>query len=357
MVESVQFMDIVTRLTEQIKNSGFDHFGVARLERPISFPIYKEWIGDGRHGDMTYLEDHLPIKEDPRLLTRYFADHDPTKELRSAVVIAHTYVPHPHPDKRPLRTALYAEGADYHHWFLGALEDLKLQLSGIFPDEEFLCCTDTKPVMERDLARRAGLGWVGKNGCLIHPKKGSLFLLGEILTSLKIESEPSPLPDFCGRCDRCVRACPTQAIRDDRTLQADKCISYWTIESKKIAPPELRSQFADWFFGCDICQTVCPWNEKIFGRDEMRALCEPRSETPETIKELQFILTSSHKKLAKTYGASPWLRARPLGLKRNALVVIGNRKLTQLETEVRHLAETESRLADLADWTLTQIKA
>ena len=168
-----------------------------------------------------------------------------------------------------MRTALYAQSKDYHLSFARKLEGLKDHLEVHFANEQFLCCTDSKPVAERELAARAGLGWIGKNGCLIDRRIGSLFFIGEIYTSLAINDSMPLIPDHCGTCDRCVTACPTQALRSDRTLDARKCIAYWTIEAKSDPPVEMRSRFSDWFFGCDICQTVCPWNERAFDKSTM----------------------------------------------------------------------------------------
>ena len=158
-----------------------------------------------------------------------------------------------------------------------------------FVNQQFLCFTDSAPVLERDLAFRAGLGWIGKNTCVIHPQHGSLFFLGEILTSLQLHSETPQMADFCGTCDRCIQACPTQAL-SVRKLEASKCISYWTIEARMDAPEALRPKFGDWFFGCDICQTVCPWNEKAFGLSK-KPITQPSP--AEMIPDLRWILTTS----------------------------------------------------------------
>src|SRR5690606_18939879 len=137
-----------------------------------------------------------------------------------------------------------------------------------FPKESFRAFTDSAPLLERDLAHHAGMGWFGKNSCLIHPRKGSFFLLGEIVTSLQLQGPSTPPPDFCGTCRRCIDACPTQAISEDRSLDAGRCISYWTIEAKKPPPDELRNSFQQWFFGCDICQDVCPENQKLLKKEK-----------------------------------------------------------------------------------------
>jgi epoxyqueuosine reductase len=269
----------------------------------------------------------------------------------------------PHPEKvsnfpiKQLRTSLYAQGYDYHFWFRERMNQICNQLKTQFPDEEFLAFTDSSPVLERDLARRAQLGWIGKNTCLIHPKKGSLFFIGEIYTSLKADQTTyEPLPDFCGTCTRCIDVCPTQALIEPRKMDARKCISYLTIESRSIPQENLRDKIGDWFFGCDLCQTVCPWNKKIFKEKitAERMLPLEEQDKNQLIDELRYILNSSGKKLEKDFWGTPLARAGSFGLKRNALIVIGNRNLLTLKTEVMSLVQHE-KLGPLALWTLNKL--
>lgn len=339
---------IVAELSQRIKAEGFEHFGFVSLGKPLSLELYRQWLKDGCHGDMKYLETHLPLKESPQLLM---------PKVRSAIVITVPYFPASPPTHSAsrLRSALYSQTPDYHHWFTERLEKLRDLLQQKFIGEEFLCYTDSKPVPERDLGVRAGLGWIGKNGCLISRQKGSLFFIGEIYTTLEITSETPAVPDHCGTCDRCIRACPTQAIRDNRTLDARLCISYWTIEAKTAPPEELRGRFGDWFFGCDICQTVCPWNEKVFGKEQMRALSS--STTSTSIEDdIRWCLTRSSREMEKELHEFPLMRARARGLKRNALIVAANMKLKSLVAEVENVAATSPPLRGLALWTLDQLK-
>lgn len=295
---------------------------------------------------MDYLQRHLPDKADSKRWA---------PRARSAIVIAKNYFPHPYPAQKAssLRTAFYAQGEDYHDHFKNELEALAAGLRLDFVSDEFLCFTDSAPVLERDLAARAGLGWIGKNSCLIHPQKGSLFFIGEILTSVELKGPSALVPDHCGTCDRCIQACPTQAFEAPRVLNASKCIAYWTIESKAAAPVELRTKFGDWFFGCDICQTVCPWNEKVFGKASFKK--NPESPREDKLQELRWILTSSHKALMRANVGLPYARARANGLKRNALYQIANQKLSELQEEVREL-RTDPRYSELAEWTLTKLE-
>jgi epoxyqueuosine reductase len=303
--------------------------GATRLTTPLTWSYYSQWLAQGFHADMNYMVDHAPLKQDPKK----FHAH-----LNSAFVFAFDYVNHPksHLPFPGSRTALYAQGEDYHFWLKDKLSPVVDQLQKIFPHETFYIHTDSGPVLERDLAYRAGLGWFGKNTCLISRKKGSLFLIGEIFTSLQVDLQNPLISDFCGTCQKCMEICPTQALSSPHVLDANRCISYWTIESRKIPPPEIRKKMGDWLFGCDLCQTVCPWNQKIYKTQlelsEKRSLSQQDREN--LLQDLKFILVSSNRQIVKKIEKTPLMRAGPKGLKRNALIVIGNQKLVELKTLV-----------------------
>lgn len=346
--------ELKTYFTELGEGLGFSHAGWARLEKPVSFEIYRQWINDGLHGKMTYLETHLPVKENPSLRFPF---------ARSALVFAMPYGDtHPQPGSFPLkqaRVAGYARGEDYHHWLKGRLQQMIVLLKEKFPGQDFEAHSDSSPILERDLAVRAGLGWIGRNGCVIHPKKGSLFLIGEILTSLPMKEDETiePLPDFCGTCRRCLEVCPTDAILESRSLDARKCLSYLSIESRELPPENLRSPWGDQFFGCDLCQTVCPWNQKPFRipAEEKEPLQNlPEEEKLLLEKELRWILSSSGKTLEKAFQGTALQRAGPFGLKRNALVVAANQKIKNLLPDIHRLVAHE-RLGELAQWAALQL--
>lgn len=346
-MDSAELKAFLTTLAEM---RGVSHFGWAPLSKPFSFDLYREWIARGEHGEMSYLEESLPIKEQPR-------SHYPF--AHSALIFAFPYLPHPR-GPAPLngpRVAKYADGKDYHHWLKGELDRLIEALRERWPGVEFQAVTDTAPIMERDIAARAGLGWVGKNTCVIHPKKGSLFLLGEILCSAELAPSADEMQDFCGKCNRCIEICPTQAITAPRHLDARLCISYWTVESRQIPPPELRGKFGDWFFGCDACQDVCPWNRKFYGDlplENPLSLTDTGLEALTT--ELRWILTSSGNQIDKRFKGTPMARAGSFGLRRNALIVAANRQLTGLRTEVEKWIRDE-RLGELARWAVQKMNA
>ena len=328
---------------------GFSHWGFTSLAEPLSLTHYETWLKQGHHGTMTYLEKHLPQKQNPELLG---------EGLRSAVMVAFRYIPHPRGPSSfsKNRVARYAQGDDYHFWLKEKLESLKKALTEIYPNETFVTFTDSGPILERDLAAKAGLGWIGKNTCLIHPKEGSFFLIGEVLTSLAPPTPGDLVHDFCGTCNKCMEVCPTKAIEEPRKLNATKCISYLTIESRSAPAPEHRHGIGDWLFGCDLCQSVCPWNNKVFqtGTDYQRIRSLSADERHEVINELRQILSSSNNALEKKLGASPMARAGGSGLKRNALVVAGNLRLIELRPEITAFT-THEKWSELAQWTLNQL--
>lgn len=329
---------------------GASHAGATRLSTPLSFDRYAEWLQAGHQADMKYLEDHAAFKKNPQTWQPL---------AHSAFVFAFPYVPHPEPTPTfsAARTALYSQGRDYHHWLKERLMKIVESLKAEYPEHDFFVHTDSSPILERDLAYRAGLGWFGKNTCLIHPKKGSLFLIGEILTSLQVESQSSPVPDFCGTCTRCLDICPTKALIAPQTLQADRCISYWTIESRELPPENLRPAFGDWLFGCDLCQTVCPWNQKVFKGLNLKVdplLPLSTDQRTQLVEELRILLNSTHNQTQKRLKGSALSRAGAKGLKRNALVIIANQKLEELRPEVEKLSQDEY-LGELANWTLNYL--
>lgn len=341
-------MNRVELLQEAFRKSPFRNWGQVQLHRPLSIELYREWIVQDKQGSMSYLAEHLPVKENPQL--RW-------PQANSALVILLPYVPHPYPPEQGLGlsgegVALYAQGLDYHLAFRAQMEDfVRRSLSPLFPDEEFVVCTDAQPIMERDLAARAGLGWIGKNSCLLNREIGSLFLIGEILTTLPSPPAPPLTHDFCGTCRRCIESCPTSAIEETRTLDAKKCISYWTIESKELPPLELREKFGSWLFGCDICQTVCPWNIKFYS--ELKE-ATPLNEKA-IIEDIKYILLSSNKRLQKDLRLSALSRAAGTKLKRNALIVVGNLELKSLKKETQFYLEHET-LGEVARWALQKLE-
>ena len=335
-----------------LRDRGTLHFGWAILERPLSMNLYDHWLKSSFHGTMGYLAAHRDQKADPTRLL---------KKAKTALVIGYPYFPHPYPTEGhgKLRVAKYAGGKDYHLWVKEDLARIRLFLLQNFSDDEFLCYVDSSPVLERDLAARAGLGWIGKNACLIDQKRGSFFFISEIYTTLSIGVELSVPADRCGTCTRCLDACPTGALVAPRVLDSNKCISYLTIENKSDPPEELRSKMNDWFYGCDICQDVCPWNQKIFGETLQESSKGPSSaelEKVQLLQEIHWILTASGKAIESHFRGSPILRARSWMLRRNAMIVAANLGLEECLPWIQRW-RTSERLGTVARWVEKKLTA
>ncbi len=269
-------MSIAEFLQAEAFRLGFLLAGVAPVIEPPHLKVYERWIEADMHAEMGYLasERNRQRRANPQLIL---------PQARSLLVAALRY-PDPRSISQPEdgdgfgRVASYAWGLDYHEILLPLmteLADLLAKYLGLeITSREY---TDTGAILERDFGMLAGLGWIGKNTCLISPRHGSYFLLGESFLSAEIEPSVPVQTDFCGSCTRCIDACPTACIRPDRTIDARRCISYQTIENKGSIPPDLRSQTGSWVFGCDICQMVCPWNIR-FSSPEGHPSLEPQAE-------------------------------------------------------------------------------
>jgi epoxyqueuosine reductase len=285
---------------------GFAFAGVTTPDPPPHLDIYRRWLAAGRHGEMGYLarDQAVARREDPRRIL---------PECRSILVVAAAYDP-PSPSSRLGQVAAYARGPDYHEVLIERLGRLMAALEELLARPfAFRLYTDTGPVLERELAQRAGLGWIGKNTCLIHPRQGSYLLLAEALLDLELEPDAPFTADHCGTCTRCLDACPTSCILPDRTIDARRCISYLTIEVKSAIEPELRPAVGNWLFGCDICQQVCPWN--------MRFAPSPVSAAAGDLDARDVLVGEG---LSERLRGTALQRARRAGLTRNAAVVVGN---------------------------------
>jgi epoxyqueuosine reductase len=213
--------------------------------------------------------------------------------------------------------------------------------------------TDTGPILERDLAQRAGLGWIGKNTCLINPRLGSYFLLAEILLGIDLEPDPPFEADRCGTCRVCLEACPTHCILPDHTLDARRCISYLTIELKGEIPLDLRERMGEWLFGCDVCQMVCPWNRFAASAGDPAFAPRPGVACPDLIQEIRLTPQAFNEKFKK----SPIKRAKRRGYLRNVAVTLGNAgDSAAIPALERTLQDDESLVREHAAWALQQIK-
>jgi epoxyqueuosine reductase len=241
-------------------DAGFALCGIAPAESSQYREFFRRWLDDGRQGTMEYLAKRFEERTDPRV---YFPG------TRSIICVAMNYYTELQPAREGEgRVARYALGNDYHDYIKDRLFALAAWVRTQVPEAQTRVGVDTAPVMEKELAARAGIGWMGKNTLVINPSIGSYVLLGEILTTLELPAD-DPIADRCGSCTRCIDACPTGALDHPYQLDATKCISYLTIEHRGEISAELQSKTGDWLFGCDICQDVCPWNRKVEGNDDV----------------------------------------------------------------------------------------
>jgi epoxyqueuosine reductase len=250
---------LAAEIKQRAKNIGFDLIGIASAN-PSSYKKYfRDWLDNGNAGEMDYLHRRFDERVDP-------ATYLPG--ARSVICVATNY--HQPIDSGATehgRVAQYALGNDYHELLKSRLYVLADWLREIFPDAQTRVAVDTAPVMEKELAARAGIGWMGKNTCIINEQIGSWIFLGEIVTTLELPAD-EPAIDRCGTCRRCIDACPTQAITGPYQLDARRCISYLTIEHRQEIATEFHDKLGEWIYGCDICQDVCPWNGKAIATDE-----------------------------------------------------------------------------------------
>jgi epoxyqueuosine reductase len=298
------------RLKQRANEIGFDPVGITRLGPVESYGAFARWLENGYSGEMTY----LPRGADKRRDTR-----SPMPGARSAIVVALDYG-----GKQPSGPiARYARGDDYHDVMLDRLRELHCWL-------EHECghavagkaYVDTGPILERDLAQRAGLGWIGKNTMLINPKRGSFFFLGALLVDLELEPDAPFESDRCGTCTRCLDACPTGAFVEPRVMDARRCISYLTIEHRSDIAPELQPFMGELVYGCDICQDVCPWNQK-FATELGDPALAPRPDNISPDPRELFALTDEE--FRRRFARSPIKRAKRSGLVRNSAIAIANR--------------------------------
>jgi epoxyqueuosine reductase len=334
-------------IRELARRCGFELAGVAAALPAQDRARYHEWVGAGRAGKMEYLTDHrAAVRDDPRHLLA---------SARSVICAGKLYqTPWPQStrfhDVERAWISRYAWGEDYHNVMRRGLE----RLDGLLREEageEFQSriCVDTAPLLERSYARLAGLGWIGRNTCLINQPRGSWFFLGELLVSLEIAPDAPP-PDRCGACMRCVEACPTSAIVPGRGLDATRCIAYCTIELRGAIPEELRAGMGAHVFGCDICQDVCPWNGRA------PATLDPAFAPRRFAPRLEELAAIAEEEFRAMFRGTPLLRARYSGFLRNVAVAMGNARLESFRAPLEKLAESgDAVVAGHARWALGRL--
>ena len=325
---------------------GFSLCGITSVDPPDEYYRYEYWLRQDHQAGMSYLssERHRELRKSPAALF---------SEARSIISLGWQVPLRNIEQMKPGNQAWVAGyvGQKDYHTFLPQKMDQLVEFIQSNTDEEVKAMnfTDSAPILERELAVRAGLGWIGKNSCLISPDHGSSILLAEIFINLPLSVDDPFSADRCGSCSRCIESCPTGCILPDRTISSSSCISYLTIENKGTIPEHLRDQFGNWFFGCDLCQIVCPWNQKGSGSEEAQNM------TPE---ELISLLSMSASQFNTKYKDSAFSRAKRHGLQRNALVWMGNH-LNFVDVKVidNFMTHCENPvLFELAGWVKNKIK-
>ena len=298
----------IKELTSQL---GFDHCGIAKAERlDEDARRLEQWLNKGMHGSMHYMEKHFDLRIDPcklvpgaksviTLLLNYFPGRESLPDPGAA------FAP---------RIAKYAYGKDYHEVIRDKLNHLLKQMREHIGEIEGRGFVDSAPVLERSWAVRSGLGWVGKNGNLLHKQAGSFFFIATLIVNLELDYDVPFAGDYCGTCRKCIDACPTGAISTDKVVDGSQCISYFTIELKDLLIPDtMKGKFQDWLFGCDTCQDVCPWNR--FSKPATEAAFSP-------IPAILHFRTAEWEELTEEsfkeiFRHSPLKRARYSGIRRN----------------------------------------
>jgi epoxyqueuosine reductase len=303
-------LNLIESYTHIIKNTaaslGFDYCGIAKAEKlNDDARRLEQWLSKGMHGSMQYMEKYFDLRIDPAQLV---------PGAKSVITLLLNYFPHEQQNSNAPKISKYAYGKDYHEVIK---EKLNLFLSimrekiGEIHGRGFV---DSAPVLERRWAQRSGLGWIGRNGNLITKKQGSFFFIATLITDLELLFDDPFAKDYCGSCRRCIEACPTEAILDNKIINGSRCISYYTIELKDmLIPDEMKNRFQNWMFGCDICQDVCPWNR--FSKPTRE---KEFTQIPEILnlnnKEWEQMSEETFKKLFKN---SPLKRAKFKGIQRN----------------------------------------
>lgn len=334
------------RLEREAYALGFDLCGFVQLGPAETAAAYDDWVARGLAGTMGYMARNADLRHDTRR---------PHPGAISAIVVGMSYG-----GREPSGpVARYARGEDYHDVLRERLRQLHQQLEALVGAAvDARPYVDTAPILERDLARRAGLGWFGKNTNLINPGIGSFFFIGSLFVAMELAPSAPFEADRCGTCTRCLDACPTAAFAAPRVLDAARCVSYLTIELRDAIPEGLRAPMGDLLYGCDVCQEVCPWNVKFtralpdespfkaraaLGGKDARALAEA-------------LLGMNQAQYAETFRGSAMKRSKLAGLKRNAAVALGNVGTTENAGVLRRaMAHEEPLVREHAAWALTRL--
>ena len=350
--------DLIDRqtLTSSVKESavraGFDLVGIAPAISAPGFHHLTDWLKQGFAGEMQYLSRRHAAYEHPQHVM---------PQVRSVIMLAinyHSPAISPLSDvhsanQHPARIARYAQGTvDYHDLLKGKLKVVAEEIHQLQPGCRTRGVVDTAPLLERDFARLAGLGWFGKNTMLINKRAGSWLLLAALLTDLDLEPDASHETSHCGTCTRCLDVCPTNAFTAPYVLDAQRCISYLTIELRGSIPEPLREGVGDWLFGCDLCQDVCPWNRKAPATREPAFAPQPDLCPADALA----ILTMSKDEFRQRYQQTPLARPGWDGLRRNAAIVLGNsRDPNVIPALLEHQFDASPVIREAVAWALERL--
>jgi epoxyqueuosine reductase len=348
------------RLKQRARELGFELVGIAPATPADGFERLRAWLEQGCAGEMAYMHRHADARRHP---SSVLAD------VRSVVMVGMNYsvrggegehgrVAAPsvaEPDIAPPvtgRISSYAQAEDYHGVLRQRLNQLLAWMQGEAPGCRGRAVVDTAPLLERDFARRAGLGWFGKNTMLLNKRLGSYFFLGALLLDVELQSDSAHETTHCGTCTACLNACPTQAFPSPGLLDARRCISYLTIELRGPIPAELRPSMGDWIFGCDICQDVCPWNHKAPATSE--PAFQPRADLEAV--DLVELLDLSDEEFRHRFRGTALTRTKRRGLLRNAAIALGNQgNPAALPALQRALDDTDPLVREAAEWAIERI--
>ena len=296
-------------IKEQAKHLGFLGCGIAKAEfLEEEAPRLEKWLNNGYHGKMQYMENHFEKRLDPTLLV---------DGAKSVISLSYNYFPEKTQNSKDYKISKYAYGQDYHYVIKNKLKALLQLINDEIGEVGGRCFVDSAPVLERAWAEKSGLGWNGKHSLLIQKQQGSFFFLAELIIDLELAFDQPFATDHCGKCTRCIDACPTQAILPNNTVDGSKCISYFTIELKEAIPTNFKDKTDGWIFGCDVCQDVCPWNR--FSKPHSEPLFNPHEDLldmqPRDWEEL------THETFHKVFKKSAIKRTKFSGLQRNIFFI------------------------------------
>ncbi len=337
---------LTAALKAEAARLGFDRVGVAPATAPATYPDFLAWVDSGRGAGMDYLARNAGVRGHP---DRLFAG------AKSVVMVSLVYGrPDPTgPGPGEGKVARYARGADYHEVIWRKLDALLAWFHSECPGAKGRAVCDTAPLLERDFARLAGLGWVGKNTMLIDRKLGSFTLLGALVVDKELEYDPPQATAHCGTCTRCLDACPTDAFSAPYILDARKCLSYWTIEHRGPIDEAYADRLDGWVFGCDVCQDVCPWNRKAPSGRSGELDARPGLTNPDLIEWIE----RDPAEFRRSVKGTALSRAKRSGLIRNAALILGQRRVKEAIPALRTcLNDPDPVVRGAAAWALDRIE-